>query len=197
MLKKGVWGILLLYSFSTICFANPVEANLSKNDANASKIEKKVQKKSVIKKSEGVKASIQEAQKLLDEMNLEKVYKAAVNSSTSRLIKANSKFKKVEGKIRAFYEKYIGWDSMKQDLIRLYTKYYTAQELRDITAFYKTKTGKKVLATMSKLTHEGQMITRRKLQPHIAELKKILDSAMKDDAVAKNHSKLKEQKLTK
>jgi len=70
---------------------------------------------------------------------------------------------------------------MKNDLAKLYAKYYTADELKDITNFYKTKTGKKVLATMGKLSYEGQMITQKKLQPHINELKSLLDSVMKED----------------
>ncbi len=187
MLRKGVCGVILFCALSVNAVAaTSVETNSTKNDMNVSKIKKSVKKK------EELKTSLQEAEKLLDEINLEKVYKAAVNNSTYRLIRANSKFKKVEGKIRSFYQKYIGWDSMKKDLAKLYAKYYTAQELRDIAAFYKTKTGKKVLATMGKLTYEGQMITRKKLEPHIAELRKILDSAMKDDTSSNTRKGKKE-----
>jgi len=67
---------------------------------------------------------------------------------------------------------------------KLYAKYYTIDELKDITAFYKTKTGKKVLASMGRLSYEGQMITRSKLQPHIDELKAILDKVTKDSKKA-------------
>ncbi len=171
MKKKGLMGALCSI-FLTVSFLNAAEANKSaKPEANSTK-------KTV---SSSKKSSIEEAKKLLEEMNLKKVYEAAVNSSTQRLVRGNSKFKKVEGKIKAFYNKYIGWDSMKDDLAKLYAKYYTADELKDIIAFYKTKTGKKVLATMGKLTYEGQMLTRNKLVPHIKELNNILESAMKAD----------------
>ncbi len=121
--------------------------------------------------------SVKEAMNLLNEMNLKSVYENAVRNSTIRLVNANPKFKKVEGKIKAFYNKYIGWEGMKKDLAKLYAKYYTVDELKEITNFYKTKTGQKVLATMGKLAYEGQMITQNRLKPHLKELQKILDDA--------------------
>jgi hypothetical protein len=130
--------------------------------------------------------AIEEAKKLLDEMKLNKVYENAVRNSTLRIVRANPRrYKKIEKRIRNFYEKYIGWDVIKDDLAKLYAKYFTAEELRDILKFYKTKTGKKVLATMGKLAYEGQMLTRKRLVSHMPELQQILDDALKD----KNKSK--------
>jgi len=146
-------------------------------------------------KKEVSKEAIEAAKKLLQEMNLEQVYKNAVNNSTANLIRANPKFKKIESKIKAFYEKYIGWNSIKEELAKLYAKFYTPQELKDITEFYKTKTGKKVLATMGRLSYEGQMITRKRLTPHIDELKKILDEVNEEEK--KEASKKEEKKETK
>ena len=146
--------------------------------------------------SEVKEDSIAEAMKLLTEMNLKSVYENAVRNSTIRLVNANPKFKKVEGKIKSFYSKYIGWDGMKEDLAKLYAKYYTAQELKEITSFYKTKTGKKVLKTLGQLAYEGQKITQNRLKPHLEELKKILDEAdakPKKD-VAKKEAKKSEAK---
>ncbi len=149
-------------------------------------------------KKEEKSNSLDAAYKLLEEMNLKKVYENAVNGSTQRLIAANKNFKSIEGKIKAFYQKYIGWDSVKEDLAKLYSKYYTPQELEDITNFYKTKTGKKVLATMGKLAYEGQMLTQKRLRPHLDELKKILDEAMekakKEDKKESNSTAKKEDK---
>ncbi len=139
--------------------------------------------------------SVAEAMKLLDEMNLKAVYENAVKNSTIRLVNANPKFKNVEDKIKSFYNKYIGWDSMKKDLAKLYAKYYTVQELKEITNFYKTKTGKKVLATMGRLSYDGQMITQNRLKPHLDELKKILDDAASAEPKkeAKKSAKKKEE----
>ena len=166
--------------------------NILLAEANSTKKEVKAENSS----------SLEAAYKLLDEMNLKKVYDDAVNGSTQRLIQANEAFKGIEGKIKDFYKKYIGWDSVKKDLAKLYSKYYTPEELKDITAFYKTKTGKKVLATMGKLSYEGQMLTQKRLRPHLNELKKILDDAVekskkqksKESKTAKKDDKKEEKK---
>jgi len=159
MVKKIMLAFMLIFTTATLY----AEGNNTKAQE-----EKKEQKGD----------NLEAAYKLLDEMNLKKVYENAVNGSTQRLIAANKNFKSIEDKIKAFYQKYIGWDSVKQDLAKLYSKYYTKEELEDITNFYKTKTGKKVLATMGKLAYEGQMLTQKRLRPHLDELKKILDDAM-------------------
>jgi len=177
MFKKSLVGIVLFLALliPTQSFA----------DANATKEVKDAKKETQSISKDRVEA----AKELLKEMNLKSVYENAVNNSTIRLIKADPKFKKVEDKIKAFYNKYIGWNSMQDDLAKLYAKYYTSDELKDITAFYKTKTGKKVLASMGRLSYEGQMITRKKLQPHIDELKAILDKAAKDNKKAPKQEK--------
>jgi hypothetical protein len=130
-------------------------------------------------------AAIEAAKKLLEEMGLKKIYENAVKTSTKRLVDANPAFKKIEDKIKAFYEKNIGWNGIKEDLAKLYAKYFTKKELEDITAFYKTPTGKKVLSKMGRLTYEGQMLTRKRLEPHLGELKKMLDKAIEENKQAK------------
>jgi len=173
MFKHSVVGFVLI---CTLIFPS-----LSMADSNATKSkDAKTEKKD--------SSSLEAAKKLLKEMNLEKVYKDAVEASTKRLVMANSKFKKVEKDIRAFYEKYIGWNAMKDDLAKLYAKYYTAKELEDIANFYKTPTGQKVLKNMPKLSIEGQIITQGKLQSHLEELKKILDSALEENKSDKNET---------
>jgi hypothetical protein len=181
MLKKIILVFLLTFT-SVALFAEGNNTN-----ANSAQTQK-----------EDSKANLEAAYKLLDEMNLKKVYESAVNNSTQRLIQANKNFKSIEDKIKAFYQKYIGWDSVKEDLAKLYSKYYTPKELEDITNFYKTPTGKKVLATMGKLAYEGQLITQKRLRPHLNELKKILDDAMekakKEEPKDSNKTTAKEDK---
>ena len=168
MVKKLLLAITLIFASSALyAEGNNTEVNSTK------KIETKSD-------------SLEPAYKLLDEMGLKKVYENAIDGYTKRLVQANSNFKPIEGKIKDFYKKYVSWDIMKKDLAKLYSKYYTADELEDITNFYKTKTGKKVLATMGKIAYEGQMLTQKRLRPHLNELKKMLDDAMVSKTKDKN-----------
>jgi len=178
MIKQLIFTFALLFTFLM-----PVQAVAEGNTTTATTTSSK-------------EDSVAEAMKLLNEMNLKSVYENAVRNSTIRLVNANPKFKKIEGKIKAFYNKYIGWDGMKKDLAKLYAKYYTVDELKEITNFYKTKTGQKVLSTMGKLAYEGQMITQNRLKPHLEELKKILDDAVAepDNTTKKTTSKKTDSK---
>jgi len=189
MIKKGllVATIFALFSAPTLLSA---ESNTTAKDSN-----KTVAAANKAKSDNKIEA----AKALLEEMGLEKVYSNAVENSTKRLVEANPNFKKIEDKIRAFYEKTIGWKVMKDDLAKLYAKYYTVDELKDITNFYKTKTGKKVLKTMGNLTYEGQMLTRKRLMPHMDELKKMLDKAAKEGGKksTKKTEKKKEEQAKK
>lgn len=183
MIKKVILIFAIVFSTNTLFAEN-----------NSTKATETNATKTTASKDDSISA----AYNLLKEMNLKKVYDNAVEASTKRLVVANSNFKSVEGKIRDFYKKYIGWDSVKNDLAKLYSKYYTKQELEDITNFYKSKTGQKVLATMGQLSYEGQMMTQKRLKPHLQELKAILDNAMKKaEAPTKKDTKDSSKKESK
>ena len=162
MLKKLLLATTIIFSSSMLV----AEGNSTK-EATPKKVETKASNSD----------NLDVAYKLLEQMNLKKIYDNAVEGATQRLVNANKNFKPIESKIKGFYQKYIGWDSVKKDLAKLYSKYYTKSELEDITNFYKTKTGQKVLATMGKVAREGQTITQNRLRPHLKELKAILDKA--------------------
>jgi uncharacterized protein len=55
-------------------------------------------------------------------------------------------------------------DEAMKDAPAVYAKYFTAQELRDITAFYRTSAGAKALQTMPKVMIEHLTGVRPKVQ---------------------------------
>ncbi|MCF6244127.1 MAG: DUF2059 domain-containing protein [Sulfurovum sp.] len=124
-------------------------------------------------------AFINAAEKFFKSMNTEDNYRKIIDSTTETLIKANPNLKNAKKDIRAFYAKYIGWSSIKEDMIRLYERYYTIPELEDITNFYQTDTGQKTLKLMPTLYKEGQDLGVKLVQEHIGELKDIIQKSMK------------------
>jgi len=179
-MNRLVKVVLMLGFLSLLPSALFAQSNATKkSDANVTKTVKSQKKGS----------NLEAAYELLKAMNTKKVYENAVNAYTQRLVYANSKLKKVEDKIKAFYNKYIGWSSIKNDLAKLYAKFYTADELKDIANFYKTKTGKKVLKTMAQLNYEQLMLTQNKIKPHLKELQKIIDGALHTPDKKKNEHK--------
>ena len=85
--------------------------------------------------------------------NLENALKSRVDDATLSELRAE-----FERRLAQF-----GTDAMK-DAPAAYAKYFTAQELRDITAFYRTPTGAKALQTMPKVMFEYLAGVRPKVQ---------------------------------
>ena len=72
--------------------------------------------------------------------------------------------------------KYMTWDAMKPELIKLYTETYTEPEMKELAAFYKTPVGQKSLAKMPDLLQKTALIGAKLGQPHIDELKTLMDA---------------------
>ena len=78
---------------------------------------------------------------------------------------------------------------VRQVFYPLYDKYFTADELRDLIAFYRTATGQKVVTTMPKLLEESQAKTQEVLVPQVLTLlDKILKEEIGDPAKNKDSS---------
>ncbi len=180
MFKKSILAISVVFAISTLHAQAP-----EKKYANQTK-------KSEVKESKKIdQDAVNAAKELFKEMKLEKVYQYAVNNATANVVAINPKFKKIESKIKDFYEKTIGWSSIKDDIAKLYAKYYTVDELKKLTEFYKTPLGQKTLKVTPKLSMEGQKIVRAKLKKNMDKLKAMLDKAVGKD---EKSSKEKENK---
>ncbi len=125
-------------------------------------------------------SALAESKKLLEVMGMSKVYGKIVNQATEQMVKRRSMLKSVEPDIKNFYNKYIGWNSIKDDLAKVYAKYFTAEDIKKLEAFYKTPVGKKTLEVMPQLMREGRKIGMKRIIEHRGELKDIILKAIKN-----------------
>ncbi|HGZ71023.1 MAG TPA: DUF2059 domain-containing protein [Nitratifractor sp.] len=155
-------------------------------------VKKEVAKKEPAKK-EVNKEAVEAAGKLFASMNLKDVYKKIVDASTASLVQREPKLESVKDKISAFYNKHIGWDAVKDDMAKIYAKYYTAADLEELAKFYNTDLGKKTLAMLPKISQEGRALGMKKVMSHQDELQKIVQKALapkeEKKAEAKKESK--------
>ncbi|MCA1246990.1 DUF2059 domain-containing protein [Massilia sp. MS-15] len=61
-------------------------------------------------------------------------------------------------------------DEMIEAMVPLYTRHYTAGEIRQLTAFYSSPVGRKMMALTPQLSTEGMAIGQRIMMPRIARL---------------------------
>ncbi len=69
-----------------------------------------------------------------------------------------------------FLEKNMGWETLKNELIRLYTQTFTEAELHSIVDFYKSPVGQKMVTKQSELVVQGTEIVVKKVQDNLPEL---------------------------
>jgi hypothetical protein len=66
-----------------------------------------------------------------------------------------------------------------RDTPAIYARHFTAQELRDITAFYRTPSGRKALQQMPKVTAESFAAIMPRMQTFERELQEALQGVLK------------------
>ncbi len=89
--------------------------------------------------------------------------------------------KAAELEVRSFFSKYMNWDAIKGDLIKLYMDEFTEKELKDMNTFYQTPTGKKLATKQSTITMKSAQIGQAKVEPHMMELQQAIQQKMQGD----------------
>jgi hypothetical protein len=78
-----------------------------------------------------------------------------------------------------FFDKYISWDSLKQDMCIMYAREFSEAELKQLTVFYKTPLGIKLNQKQPVLMQAGMTIGQQSVIAHQAELQQMIEDAVK------------------
>jgi len=143
-----------------------INAEAPKVDANATK-EVKIDS-----------ATLNAAKDLVASMGIKDSYAKMIDQATKGLVLRQPKLKSVEGEIKAFYTKYIGWDVIKDKMAAIYAKHYTVKELGELKDFYKSEVGQKSIKLMPQIMQEGKKLGASSVMAHADELKQIMMKAL-------------------
>lgn len=132
--------------------------------------------------SNGLVADDGSHQKAVEEMftvmNMDSLSSKLIDQMLQIQLQRNPELEPYKDTLQVFFAKYIGWASMKDEMIQNYKEAFTEQEIREITAFYKTPTGQKALQKMPELMAKGAQIGVIRVQNNIEELQKMLEEEM-------------------
>lgn len=78
-----------------------------------------------------------------------------------------------------FFRKYLGYENIRNDFIDIYTEEFSEKELREISAFYRTPTGRKTIEKMPILMNKGAQVGMGKVKTHINELREMIQEKAK------------------
>jgi len=98
----------------------------------------------------------QAAAELLEVMNLERTIRAAVDSVLAAEAERNPDLRDLDPGLLDLVDKHLGWEQWRAAYIRIYTDEFSEAELRELTRFYRTAAGQKVLLALPQqtFTHE-------------------------------------------
>lgn len=117
------------------------------------------------------------AEELLEAMNLRATLEQSVDNMLDQQVKANPQIAPFRQIMTDFMRKYMNFDDLKPDMAKIYQEEFSESELKEITAFYRTPTGKKVAEKLPVLTQRGAAIGQRRMQEHLPELQQSIMNA--------------------
>lgn len=125
------------------------------------------------------KERIQASHELFDTLQMDKLYNSVLESTVELQIKQRPQMAKYRDVFYKFFSKYMSWNSIKDEVANLYASEFTANELKDITAFYKTPTGQKAMKNIPALMNKAGEIGIKHVNDHRTEFEQMLEEAFK------------------
>jgi len=120
------------------------------------------------------KNRIREAAVLLDSMGMEALMDGQVELQINMQVQADPSLEPFKHILTEFLQKYISYEALRPELIKMYAVVFTASELRDINEFYKSPAGKKAISTLPELAAKGAVLGQKQVQDNIEELTEMI-----------------------
>ena len=116
----------------------------------------------------------EQVEKLFRLTQMEKKIQESVESVLQLQLRQNPQLSDQKDTVAQFFNKYMGWNALKQDVAEMYMKTFSEKELVEINAFYITPAGQKVINVVPQLVQQRNQLAMARLQENIGELQKIL-----------------------
>jgi hypothetical protein len=121
-------------------------------------------------------ASEKEAEKLLDMVGTQAVMEQSMSQMLDIQLQQNPALAPYKGVMMEFLNKNMSYESLKPDLVKMYSEEFTSSELREINAFYSTNVGKKSIEKMPKLMMQGGQLGATRVQENINDLQAMIQA---------------------
>lgn len=117
---------------------------------------------------------------LVESMNLRATLESSLNTMLRMQIQSSPELEPFEEVMRAFFQKYVSWDALKDDYVELYAQEFTEPELRQLAEFYRSPLGRKVAEATPRLSAQGAQIGQRAVEEHMGELQQAVLQRMQE-----------------
>ena len=118
------------------------------------------------------------AVELLAATQFEARYSEAIDVAVDTAIQMQPELEAHKETLRKFYEKHMSAAALRPDVIKLYTDVFTAEELKELTLFYKTEIGQKTLDKVPEIMQRCMMLSQTRVMENIGELETMITESM-------------------
>jgi hypothetical protein len=114
------------------------------------------------------------ALQLLEAMRMPEQIQASLAAVVANQARQNPDLPGLPEVLREFLARYVTWDAMKNEYAEIYAAAFTEEELREMTAFYRSPTGQKLARFTPQLSRLGAELGERTMRAHSAELDQMI-----------------------
>jgi hypothetical protein len=119
---------------------------------------------------EPTSARLAAAEAMMNSVDMQHPYERTIEAMIKSQLQMNPATAQYEDVMRKFFNQYLSWQAVRPDMVRVYALTYTEDELRQLTAFYQTSLGRRILETMPDLSRRSTELTQRRVMEHMPEL---------------------------
>ena len=119
------------------------------------------------------------AEELFFVMGIEKRFWVSIDTMVDSQINENPQLTPMKDDLRAFFERYMSYEALKDDLIKKVTEEFSETELQATLDFYSTKAGEKAMR-LPALLGSGAEMGALAVQEHKGELEAILAQRVRE-----------------
>jgi hypothetical protein len=123
-------------------------------------------------------ARIAAAHELVEVMHVQAALDRSMESMLRMQTEQNPGMAQFAGIMRAFFAKYVTWSVLRDGYAQIYADMFTAPELRELIAFYRSPVGQKVATSTPELTERSSALGRDAVQAHLPELQAQMMAAV-------------------
>lgn len=108
---------------------------------------------------------------------------AVMTSSINNIVKVQAanmpldQQKAFSDAMKSFLNKYLNWDLLKTDMAKIYASEFSESEIKELTKFYQTPLGKKMIEKSPALMQKGMLIGQQAVMAHQTEFQEMLKAA--------------------
>ena len=121
------------------------------------------------------------AEELLQAMGAEEAMQKSMDRMLEVQMQQNPMMASMEDMMREFFNEHLTWEQMKPEMLAIYTDLFSEAEIRELTDFYRTDLGRKLVEQMPEIAARSAMVSQRIVQEHMPELMQRMMQRMQED----------------